>query len=208
MSNVATKDVATQNISVALLTAKQHGVELVEDFVRQRLIKSLETGTFTVSYHATLRKNKALTLANLYKEKISLESNRKLVVKTDKDFLCVLIAAYEGGRNINLKNILKHELCKVPISLASVDGELRTAEKASLQKEILKGIECPKHLPVVKKKSDSILIIDGLAFILSLGRPHQAETFGDYAGYFIKKIWSHGFTRKFTLCLTDTYPNL
>lgn len=128
VSNVATKDVATQNISVALLTAKQHGVELVEDFVRQRLIKSLETGTFTVSYHATLRKNKALTLANLYKEKISLESNRKLVVKTDKDFLCVLIAAYEGGRNINLKNILKHLSALQGAYIVSIGG--RRAENS------------------------------------------------------------------------------
>lgn len=125
-------------------------------------------------------------------------------MNTDRDFLRVLIAAYDGGRNIDLKKILKHELCKVPISLASVNGELRTAEKASLVKEIVKGIDCPKHLPV-NPKSDSILIIDGMAFVLSLGRPHQAETFGDYADCFIKRILSNGYKYREVHVVFDRY---
>ena len=66
ISNVATKDIATPNISDALLSAKQRGVELVQEFVRQRLIKGQETGKFLVSYHAPIHKNRALTLADLF----------------------------------------------------------------------------------------------------------------------------------------------
>lgn len=204
LNNVATKDVATAKISDALLTAKQRGIELVQDFVRQRLVKSPESGQITVSYHATLHKNNTLTFANLYTEKASQEANKKQVLKTDRDFLRLLICAYDGGRKIDLKKILKHELCKVPISLASLDGELRTAEKASLVKEIVKGVECPKHLPG-NDKSDAILIIDGMAFVLSLGRPNQAETFGDYAACFIKRISNYGYAYKEVHIVFDRY---
>ncbi|CAG9773706.1 unnamed protein product [Ceutorhynchus assimilis] len=172
LSNVATKDIATTKISEALLTAKQRGAELVQNFARQRLVQNPENGKFLVNYHATLHKNNALTLGDLYKEMPTQASNTKQVMDTDRDFLRILIAACKGGRKIDLKKILKHELCKVRVSLATAYGELRTAEKASLVKEILMGIECQSKLSFAK--NDSILMIDGMAFVLSLGRPQLA----------------------------------
>ncbi|CAG9825834.1 unnamed protein product [Phaedon cochleariae] len=204
LHNVATKDVATAEISDALLTAKQRGIVLVQDFVCQRLVKSPESCKVTVSYHATIHKNNTLTFANLYTRKTSQDAHKKQVFQTDRDFFRLLISAFDGGRKIDLKKILKHELCQVPISLATLDGELRTAEKVSLVEEIVKGVECLKHLPE-NDKSDAILIIDGMAFVLSLGRPNQAETFGDYAACFIKRILYYGYKYKEVHVVFDRY---
>jgi len=45
--------------------------------------------------------------------------------KDDRDFMQKLVVAYYAGRKIDLQNILKHELCQVPLALALESGALR-----------------------------------------------------------------------------------
>ena len=42
-----------------------------------------------------------------------------------------LVLAYDAGRRIDLQNILKHELCQVPLALALESNALRLGETAA-----------------------------------------------------------------------------
>ena len=59
-----------------------------------------------------------------------------------------LVVACDAGRRVDLQNILKHELCQVPLALALESGALRLREKAALMKEILNDVDCPNNMPV------------------------------------------------------------
>ena len=60
-------------------------------------------------------------------------------MKVDRNILLRLITAYESGRPVDLENILKHELLPVPVSLAEMNGTIRTGTKSILA-EILTTI--------------------------------------------------------------------
>ena len=202
--NIATKDNGTVKITEALLCAKKRGDDLVRQFVSQRLVKDSVTGKATISYHATVPKNNALTLEDLHKEKPAADPTE--LKKAGRDFLHTLVVAYDAGRKIDLSSILKHELCQVPVSLALMSGILRSAEKASLVKEVVKDIVCPSTLTI--DKPNSILIIDGMAFVNSLGRPATAKTFGDYSCAFNKRIESYAIRYNEVHVVFDRYRAL
>ena len=71
-------------------------------------------------------------------------------VKIDKDIFRRLLSASASGRDINISTIVKHELAPVPTSLATLDRNLRKADKAPLLnilssghvELIINGIQC------------------------------------------------------------------
>ena len=58
----------------------------------------------------------------------------------------VLSFAYEASRPVDLPAILKHELLPVPISLAEMNGMLRTGNKSILAEKLTKDIVCPEAI--------------------------------------------------------------
>jgi hypothetical protein len=98
-----------------------------------------------------------------------------------------LVIAYKAGREVDFRQILKHELVPVPISIASIDtsGFLKSGNKSVLQNEILKDVEFGAR---IQHESDSsALIIDGQALVQSL-RTHGMKTFGDSADEFVSTV--------------------
>ena len=71
-----------------------------------------------------------------------------------------LIIAYEAGRKVDLNQILQHE--PVPIALAGMNGDLRTAEA------LTENIKCLTDLPAGDLKDGATLMTDGMAFLLLL----------------------------------------
>ncbi|CAH1154985.1 unnamed protein product [Phaedon cochleariae] len=182
--NVATKDRATKEIQTSLLEAKKRGSDLVINFVNQRLIVQESSEKPVESFYAKIPKNSALTLSDLFKVKDT--KDRKKVVEADRDVLRRLIVAFEAGRQIDLPSILKHELLSVPLSIAEMDGTLRSSEKASMIKLVAEGVECPNSINIDRNTSQ--LIIDGQALVNSIGKPATATTFGDLAAIFIDRV--------------------
>ena len=64
------------------------------------------------------------------------------MIKADRNILQRLIAAYEASRNVNLIEILKHELMPTPLSITLINGNLRTGSKAILQEILIANIDC------------------------------------------------------------------
>ena len=73
--------------------------------------------------------------------------------------------------------MLKHELLPVPLSLAEMNGSLRTGNKSILAGVITEGIDCPKLSSF--HDTSSCLITDGQALVVALGKPVNADNFGD-----------------------------
>jgi hypothetical protein len=77
---------------------------------------------------------------------MKLETQGKVItVKADRDFYQKLITAYHAGRIVDLDEVLKHELMKVPISIASTNGALRTGTKAILADVMTKDVKLPPN---------------------------------------------------------------
>ena len=52
---------------------------------------------------------------------MTFQNDRKVVWKADRDVMQRLITSYEGGHNVNIQNVMRHELMPVPIYIAETD---------------------------------------------------------------------------------------
>ncbi|KAG7500299.1 hypothetical protein JOB18_016414 [Solea senegalensis] len=191
LQNLATKDVATEAIQSSLLSAKDLGQEKVNSFIEKRMIVPEDKDKPEVPIHATLHKSKAKTFASLYEvaKNPKIKDNRT-VIKADRNILKRLVTAYEAGRPVDLPAVLKHELLPVPISLAEMNGTLRTGNKSVLVNKLTEDIVCPEAIEL--PDMSSCLIIDGQALVVALGKPDKAVTFGDLADTFVRAVLKAG----------------
>ena len=125
------------------------------------------------------------------------------MIQADRSILQRLVMAYQAGREVNLKSILQHELLPVPLSLAEMNSELRTGDKSSLMNLITTDIDCPSSIE--HQKETSLLIIDGQALVVTLGRPENIATFGDFARLFIQNVEKSGTKFKRVDIVFDRY---
>ena len=119
----------------------------------------------------------APTFCTLYKVvKNTKDKDKKVVLKADRNVLQRLIIWYEAGRPVDLPSVLKHELLPMPLSIAEMNDTLRTGNKSVLVNVITAGINCPEAIEL--HEASSCNIIDGQAFVVALGKPDNASTFG------------------------------
>lgn len=113
-----------------------------------------------VTFRDKLTQNKYLTFASLFDvQQSDPKTGKAKTVKADRNILQRLIAAYEAGRPVN--NIMMHELFVVPLSLAEVNGQLRSSSKTILAKILTADIPCPNHFEARDLQDEPMLVIDG-----------------------------------------------
>ena len=101
-------------------------------------------GQTRVSIHAPLHRNNAAKFATLYDITVlSKDKLTKTVLKADRNVLQRPIIAYDAGRAVDLPAIMKYELMPVSLSIAEINGALRTGNKALLADVLTAGICCP-----------------------------------------------------------------
>lgn len=183
--NIATKDVATSDIQDSLLNAEKLGKQQLREFVSQRLVER------KVKLMDTVHKAKALTFTSLYDVQKDAAKGKTEVLKSDRQIFQRLITAYQSGRPVDLDKILRHELVKVPMSIAEENGSLRSGNKAMLVDVLTKDVNCPPEIEIPKDEY-SCLVIDGQATVVAFGKPAEAKTFGDYADRFVDHIHKVG----------------
>ena len=93
-------------------------------FVDKRLCEPPDS-EHHLNLKAPIQKNKPKTFASLY-EVVQPSKGKQNIVKLDRNILQRLITAYRAGREVNLENILQHELMPVPLSLATTSGSLHS----------------------------------------------------------------------------------
>ena len=91
-------------------------------FVRDR-VATPASEEAAVGFHDPIKKQIAPTFKSLYEiPRKGNEKEKKTVVKADRNILVRLITVYQSGRQVDLPNILSHELFPVPLSLAEMNG--------------------------------------------------------------------------------------
>jgi hypothetical protein len=159
----------------------------VATFVPDHLVVNEPNENPEVSFHDPLMKNKTPTFKTLYDVvKDSKEKDKKTILKAVRIVLQQLITVYEAGHPFDMASILKHELMPVPVSLAKVNGTLRTGNKLLLADILKEGINCPETINLNNRSS--CLIIDGQALVVGIGKPADAVTFGDLADTFVISV--------------------
>ena len=204
LQNIATKDLATDKIQESLLHAREHGQHQLDEFVHDRLLVPPDSTATSHPLYDPIRKNKAPTFEDLYEvTQQNTEKNKRIVLKADQRFLQRLVTTYAAGRSVDLDNILNHELLPVPISLAEMNGTLRTGNKALLGDILTSGIECPSSINIDNKTA--CLLLDGQARVIAIGKPAGAKTFGDLADVFTNSIFQSGTLYKRIDVIFDRY---
>ena len=131
------------------------------------------------------------TFAILYQVvKHTKDRDQKTVMKADRNVLRRQITSYETGRLVDLSSVLKHELLPLPVSLAEMNGTLRTGNKSELANVVTEYIYYPETIQL--HATSSFLIIDGQALAVALGKPDAAVTFGDLADTYVKTMLKAG----------------
>ena len=156
-----------------LLNASDNGKASLCEFVRDRLV------TKTTSIHATITRRKSKTLASLQTGLVNSAKQKTSVVKANRDLLRRVVVSMEAGREVDFDQLLEHELCDIPLSLANMDGSMISANKSQLNTilESVEGVSCPTY---------------------SIDKPTGAATFGDLADVFVQNVkanFSHVCTR-------------
>ena len=189
LQNIVTKDLASNEIQESLLHAADLGQQQILSFVTHRLTPS-DTEPI-ISFNEPLKKSRALTFPSLYEVPINLNYKEKQTVfKADRNILMRLITAYKGGREVDLKCVLSHELMPVSLSLAEMNGSLRPGSKSALIDKLMDGINCPESIDLHGKTA--CFIIDGQALVVSLGKPNGCSSFRDLADTFVQAVLQMG----------------
>ena len=173
LQNIAARDLATDVIQTSLLHAETLGQTQINDFVEHRFLATQGESQYT-ELGSPLDK-KVHSFSSLYyiqKESKGKQKN----IKVDRNIQQRLITAYKAGRQVNLGNVLKHELMSVPVSLAEMDDSLRVWNKPSLIDVLIQNVSTPSEIEI---KAPSTVIIDGQALVMALGKPKRLNTFGD-----------------------------
>ena len=101
----------------------------------------------------------------------------------------LLITTYRAGREVNLENILQHELMTVPLYLVTTSGNLHSTNRAVLAYILAQQVQTPA---TVILDEPSCLLIDGQVLVMALGKPPDIITFGDYANIFTSTVLEMG----------------
>ena len=105
------------------------------------------------------------------------------IVKADRNTLHRIVTAFKAGREVNVSEILKHELMPVPIAIAETNGSLRSGNKSLLLDILLKNVDTNG---LIDFNDRAALIIDGQFLVQGL------RTFGEYAEIYVGVVLRKG----------------
>ena len=113
---------------------------------------------------------------------------KQIKVKADRNLFQHLLVSKEAGREVDLKEILSHELSPVPLSLADTSGAMQSTNKAALRNILQTRTTVEKRPPIANLKT--CVIIDGQALVQAIGKLANAQNFGQLADRFVASIFS------------------
>ena len=151
--------VASESMKADLLLAKEKGTTALTAFVEERLV------TNSTGFFQTLPKLKLRSFRDAQKKTSVTAGDRNFIIRADRNLFARLLVIGQS-RQMDLKDLLSHELGPLPWSLASSDGSLAKTNKAILSKLLENGVECLPTLPDLT----TAVIIDAMAMLQTLVR--------------------------------------
>ena len=169
-----------EKVEKSLRNIPEMGKTVADGFIKERLGEKPSK-----SFWDPLKKTTVLTFTDM-KKAIPNDKDRRLIIDTEVLFRRLLAVA--RSRDVDLKNVLRHQLAAVPPALFHDDGRMRKTNKADLAQKLESS--CPDGLASLPEVSDAIssaYIIDGMAVVQSLNENHF-RTFDDLAEVVQKRI--------------------
>jgi len=122
-------------------------------------------------------------------------NGQKIAIRADRETFARLLSIQQK-RNVDLREVMRYELCVLPLSLANYDGTLRKTQKSKLFKHLESVIPETEEI-----QTDCPNIFDGMVLLQKL--PPTLATFGNLSDYLLKKILSGG--SRVAFFVTDFY---
>ncbi len=124
---ISNNDIAPSEIKEDLLTATVHDNHLLKGFIEKHLEQH-----HSLEFRDTLPKNKSKTFQSFHSVQVATKYGQTNTIKADRDLFRRLLTVSSCGRDIKIPILQTHELSPVPLSLATLDRNLRPADKAPL----------------------------------------------------------------------------
>ena len=185
--------VASESMKQDLLLAKEKGTTALTAFVEERLV------TNSTGFFQTLPKLKLGSFRDAQKKTSVTAGDRNVIIRADRNLFARLLVIGQS-RQMDLKDLLTHELGPLPWSLASSDGSLAKTNKAILSKELENGVECLSNLPELT----TAVIIDAMAVLQALVR--VPDRFSELADMVMTRILIEGGEAARIDFVGDQYP--
>ena len=167
--NITTGLVASPEVSLGLGNFLEVAQKRNITFVEKRLVVDR-----TLSFWDTDKRSKTPTFVNMSK---SLTSNKPDKTMMDSEVLFRRLLAVSKQRDVNLEQVLSHELAPVPPSLFNDDGTMRKTTKADLAKKLESNCNEIQVL-AVSHDNRTAYIVDGMALLQALDES-KFDTFND-----------------------------
>ena len=140
LTSLSSGCVVTETITSDLLAAKEKGTEALTAFVEDRLLSD------SLGFFGPLPKLRLGTFRDAQKKTMVLKEGRAVILRTDRNLFARLLVIGQS-RQMDLRQLLVHELGPLPWSLALFDGALVKTNKATLPKLLEDGVESLQCLP-------------------------------------------------------------
>ena len=152
--------VASESIKQELLQAKKKKrTTALNSFVEERLV------TNSTGFFETLPKLMLKSFRDARKKTSLTTGDRNVIIKADRNLFARLLVIGQS-RQMDLRNLLTHELGLLSWSLAASDGSLAKTNKAVLPKLLEDGVECLPSLP----DQTTAVTTDAMALLQTLAR--------------------------------------
>ena len=156
--NITTGQVASEEVENFLRNISEKGKTVADRFIKERLGEKP-----TKSFWNPLKKTTVLTFADM-KKALQNDKDWKLIIVIEVLFRRLL--GVSRSCDVDLKNVLRHELVAVPPVLFSYDGRTRKTNKADLAQKLESNCEdVVVSLPQAPDATSPAYIIDGMAFL-------------------------------------------
>ena len=194
LTSLSSGCVVTETIKSDLLAAKGKGTEALTAFVENRLLSD-STGFFD-----TLPKLKLGTFRDAHKKTTVSKEGKAVILRTDRNLFARLLVIGQS-RQMDLRQLLVHELGPLPWSLALFDGTLVKTNKAALPKLLEDGVESLQRLPA----QTTAVIIDAMAMLQTISK--TPERFSGLAEMIFKRILMEAGEARRVDFVGDQYPD-
>ena len=154
--SLSSGSIASSALKEDLLKAEEKGKSTLVSFVQDRLTSS------AVGFFETLPRLKLGKFGEV--KKTVNQGGNSFVLRADRNLFARLLVIGQS-RQIDLRDLLTHELGPVPWSLATYDGSLAKTNKSVLAKLLEDGVEILPNLT-----NASAVIVDAMAQLQALRR--------------------------------------
>ncbi|MES9881199.1 MAG: hypothetical protein ABW185_10000 [Sedimenticola sp.] len=195
--NIATSIVAPTNVTESVCKVRESGMAELQTFVESRL----QTGE--VDFFSPIKKPGFKTFASLNKQvKVKKKQNVESINIDRQIFSKLTILAQ--NRDVDVRNLLKHELAPVPLSLFHLDGTMRKNNKSMT----LSWIENDHAEQTISETEDQAILIIDLMMLLHMicATATLCKTFGDLSTTMFDMIVAMGYN--YTAVVGDSYCNM